>query len=781
MGCPIQVVAPLVPTIAFMGMSHTNHSMSLLESLESRLLMSVAEPNNSMSDAVKLGSLSGRVQVSDVVNLEDTADWFRFEVAGRGKFSARVRNSVPTGVSLQFLEDKNGDLQPDEGEIIGTLGELGEGGWRATASLQVQPGKVYYVAVRHADSGNGNTLDRNYDLQLTADTAGNTLATAHDLATLTEARTFIEFVGNDPGTSHHDPADVYAIDLHGTTNSILYAQLETEDGSAFEGTGPKLRYVWDANNNGFLDASDMVIDARSADSRYLSVGFADVGTRFIVVESDPNVGAQRYKLTLNINNAGNSRDGATDLGTLLGKRQIQDSVWTVQGQWSDNDFYRFTLPVAAQVKVRPNRPPGLPSAVKWTLTDAAENTLLDLEGVGGSAELPAGTYFLSISKAASATPENYTLVIAADSAGDYGTVARDLGTPANVVRVNEYIDEMDDTDFTDDPRDHYRFRVGGTVAIPVLAQLSSPGIDTNLVLLRESPGAPGMQLITESNKRGVSDAISANLAPGTYQLVVTSASGRGNYSLTLWPGDADDTIREVNLRPSNRGALGRPINGTLESSTDVDLFSFRARADQHVFFDVDSRLGSNFDSYLRLFDSSGRELASNDDGAFPGERPSKFSVLSHRFAQSGTYYIGISASPNRRYSATSGNGDVVGRSFGAYRVAMNNILTGTASISGTVFNDRNGNGKRDTGEAGLAGRTVFVDRNGNGACDDDEFGALTDANGNFRIDSLPQGDEILRLVANTGWRQTTPGSGGLLVLTSADRVTVGHLFGLRKI
>jgi len=44
-------------------------------------------------------------------------------------------------------------------------------------------------------------------------------------------------------------------------------------------------------------------------------------------------------------------------------------------------------------------------------------------------------------------------------------------------------------------------------------------------------------------------------------------------------------------------------------------------------------------------------------------------------------------------------------------------LVGTASISGTVFNDLNGNGSIDGGESGLAGWTIYADLNGNSAFD----------------------------------------------------------------
>src|SRR5207248_5917671 len=39
------------------------------------------------------------------------------------------------------------------------------------------------------------------------------------------------------------------------------------------------------------------------------------------------------------------------------------------------------------------------------------------------------------------------------------------------------------------------------------------------------------------------------------------------------------------------------------------------------------------------------------------------------------------------------------------------------NIAGNVFNDVNGNGVKDSGETGLAGRTVFQDTNGNAHLD----------------------------------------------------------------
>ena len=55
------------------------------------------------------------------------------------------------------------------------------------------------------------------------------------------------------------------------------------------------------------------------------------------------------------------------------------------------------------------------------------------------------------------------------------------------------------------------------------------------------------------------------------------------------------------------------------------------------------------------------------------------------------------------------------------------VATG-GSISGTVFNDANGNAKLDTGEAGIAGITVYNDANNNSVLDAGEASTVTSPN-----------------------------------------------------
>ena len=82
--------------------------------------------------------------------------------------------------------------------------------------------------------------------------------------------------------------------------------------------------------------------------------------------------------------------------------------------------------------------------------------------------------------------------------------------------------------------------------------------------------------------------------------------------------------------------------------------------------DVDARslaTPSGLDSYLRLFDATGRQLAANDDTS-----GSLDSLLVFTAPTAGTYYVGVSSYGNSTYApATAGSG-VNGRTTGDYVV-----------------------------------------------------------------------------------------------------------------
>jgi parallel beta-helix repeat protein len=80
-----------------------------------------------------------------------------------------------------------------------------------------------------------------------------------------------------------------------------------------------------------------------------------------------------------------------------------------------------------------------------------------------------------------------------------------------------------------------------------------------------------------------------------------------------------------------------------------------------------------------------------------------------------------------------------------------------ASISGSVFNDANGNGKQDAGEKGLSKQIVFVYTQCTGVFDKDfDSFATTNSNGNFSLFGPPTGIIHLDLAVASSFVQTTP-------------------------
>jgi SdrD B-like domain len=76
----------------------------------------------------------------------------------------------------------------------------------------------------------------------------------------------------------------------------------------------------------------------------------------------------------------------------------------------------------------------------------------------------------------------------------------------------------------------------------------------------------------------------------------------------------------------------------------------------------------------------------------------------------------------------------------------------TATISGQIYNDLNGNGTQDGGEPGLSGQSVdLLDSSGNVLAT-----TTTDSNGNYAFHELGAGAYAIQDVTPAGWLQTTP-------------------------
>ncbi|MEL7521475.1 MAG: pre-peptidase C-terminal domain-containing protein, partial [Cyanobacteria bacterium J06553_1] len=188
------------------------------------------------------------------------------------------------------------------------------------------------------------------------------------------------------------------------------------------------------------------------------------------------------------------------------------------------------------------------------------------------------------------------------------------------------------------------------------------------------------------------------------------------------------------------GLIGESFSDLPE---DVDFFSFELEAGQTVGLDIDTEEilpnTINFrqvvyptlaeilqkpDTELRLFDADGNELATNWDGASPGEDFSRDPYLEFTAETAGTYYVGVSQLGNRNYDpfiARSGSGwtfPEVGVNNGFYDLmatltdsSIGFDIVGTEGVDTLIGNDQNNNidglGGNDTIAGGLANDLIL--------------------------------------------------------------------------
>ncbi len=248
--------------------------------------------------------------------------------------------------------------------------------------------------------------------------------------------------------------------------------------------------------------------------------------------------------------------------------------------------------------------------------------------------------------------------------------------------------------------DLYQFQASPGSALSAVTSLPAGGspADTYLRLF----DALGNELASNDNDPAGGTLYSALTytftASGTYYLGVsgapnsaydpTTAGGgvggsTGDYRLDLGltsPADVGDTLTSAQvtgLGPlsggySAAGSLGDGATG----AADVDLYQFQATAGSMLSATTALPTGGlSTDTYLRLFDASGNELASNDNDPAGG---TLYSALSYAFTAAGTYYIGVSGSPNTAYNPAAAGSGVAG-STGDYQLALN-LITPTLSI-----------------------------------------------------------------------------------------------------
>ena len=141
----------------------------------------------------------------------------------------------------------------------------------------------------------------------------------------------------------------------------------------------------------------------------------------------------------------------------------------------------------------------------------------------------------------------------------------------------------------------------------------------------------------------------------------TSGSSAGMYTLYVGNSAVDDMDDQISEAVSI--SVGASLSGAISEGPDVDMYKITVSAGERLKFNVG--LNTLSDSYLRLFNSSGTQLAYDDDSG-----TGRGSMLSYTFTTGGTYYVGISGYGNGSYNAVSGSGDRSSNHLGSYSLSV---------------------------------------------------------------------------------------------------------------
>ena len=413
----------------------------------------------------------------------------------------------------------------------------------------------------------------------------------------------------------------------------------------------------------------------------------DAGTYYVRVSShESETGA--YTLDLSIENAGGGDDHG-DSRSAATRVSLPSQTSGEIDPGDDEDYFRFEVPRRGEVLARTT---GSLDTVGALYDSAGGQLATNDDGGAGlnfriQRELAAGTYYVRVSSYQSETGA-YTLDLSIESAGggddDHG------GSRSAATRVSLPSQTSGEIDPGDD-EDYFRFEVSRRGE--VLARTTG-GLDT-IGALYDSAG--GQLATNDDGGAGTNFRIQRELDAGAYYVRVSSyRSGTGAYALHLSiesAGGGDDDHGD-SRSAATRVSLPSQTSGEIDPGDDEDYFRFEVSRRGEVL----ARTTGGLDTIGALYDSAGRQLATNDDGG----AGTNFRI--QRELDAGTHYVRVAS-----FSSTG---------TGAYTLdlSMENAGGGDDGVQNggyrRTLGDFNGDGREDVLLRHEDGRWYYYPMNG---------------------------------------------------------------------
>jgi hypothetical protein len=349
-----------------------------------------------------------------------------------------------------------------------------------------------------------SSLQQLPSLNTPVDNAGNTLATARAVGTLTATQSFSDWVGSV------DTNDYYKFNVGTQSNfSLSLTGLSADaDVQLLNSSGGVIAI---SQNGG--TTSESITRQLSAGTYYARVY--------------PYSGDTTYGLSLNatavapVDNAGNTLATARAVGTLTATQSFSDWVGSVD----TNDYYSFNVGTQSNFSLSLT---GLSADADVQLLNSSGGVIAISQNGGTTSEsitrqLSAGTYYARVYPYSGDTTYglslNATAVAPVDNAGNTLATARAVGTLTATQSFSDWVGSADIDDY-------YSFNV--TTLSNVNLNLTGLSADVDLYLLNSSG-----TVISSSIYGTTSESITSQLSAGTYYARVNRYSGDTTYGLSL--------------------------------------------------------------------------------------------------------------------------------------------------------------------------------------------------------------------------------------------------------
>jgi hypothetical protein len=312
--------------------------------------------DNNFSDARNLGTVHGMQSFSDWVGNTDTRDNYRFTLDDTANVTLR-------------LEQLSADIDL---YLYNASGQEMARSWRGGSSHE-QIERSLGAGTYYARVSRYGSAQSNYRFSLEVDLAGESVSTARDLGTVHGVHSFSDWAGG------LDSNDYYRLVLNNAADvSLRLAQLTADiDLYLYDANGQEIAASWRGGS-----ANELIEQSLGAGTYYVRV------MPWGAAESN-------YRLTLDVDVAGEDFSTARNLGAVRGSHRFSDWV----GRLDTNDCFRFALAQTGDVTLRLDQ---LSADIDLYLYDGYGNEIAR-SWLGGTSDelyqqtLGTGTYYIAVS------------------------------------------------------------------------------------------------------------------------------------------------------------------------------------------------------------------------------------------------------------------------------------------------------------------------------------------------------------------------------------------------